>query len=137
MGRIIGIDYGTKRTGIAVTDPLQIIASPLETISTNQLFDYLKNYFAQEAVVALVIGQAMRADGTLGKLETHIIGFIRKMEKEFPDLEIYRQDESYSSQDARASLLLSGARKKKRREKGVIDKVSASLILQSFMEQQE
>ncbi len=134
MARILGIDYGTKKIGIAVTDPLQIIASPLDTVPTLSIFEFLENYLSQEDVEAMVVGEPMHIDGNPTAIEPQIIGFIRKIQKKYPDLNIYRQDERYSTVDAKQAILDSGAKKKKRRDKNLVDRVSAALILQAFME---
>ncbi|MCB0630046.1 MAG: Holliday junction resolvase RuvX [Saprospiraceae bacterium] len=134
MARILAIDYGTKRTGIAVTDPLQIIASPLETIPTADLFDFLADYLAREEVEAIVIGEPLHADGQPAQIHHFVIGVVRKLRKAYPDLEVELWDERFTSEDARKIILQSGAKKKKRRDKSLVDQVSASLILSDYME---
>ncbi|MCH2043581.1 MAG: Holliday junction resolvase RuvX [Saprospiraceae bacterium] len=133
MPRIMAIDYGLKRTGIACTDNLQIIASPLDTVSSDQLLDFLKQYFSTENVEALVIGQAIRKDGTASPVEKKILELIENLEKIYPLLKIHRQDEHLTSQRASSIIRQSGRKKKDRRKKGLVDKVSAVLILQEFL----
>ena len=134
MPRILSIDYGTKRTGIAVSDPLQIIATGLDTVPTHQLMAYLKNYMQEEDVETIVVGEPFHPDGTPAQISHLILGFVRQLKKEFPDTIIERIDESFTSEEAKSIILQSGVRKKKRREKGLVDKISAVLILQDFME---
>lgn len=135
MGRILAIDYGSKRTGIAVTDPLRIIASGLETVPTSELLVYLKSYFEEEKVDIILIGEPLHKDGTPTKLHADVIGLQRKLTHIYPSKKVLLQDESYTSQDARTIILQSGASKKKRMDKGLVDKVSAGLILQSYLDQ--
>ena len=134
MPRVLSIDYGTKRTGIAVSDPLQIIATGLDTVPTHQLMAFLKNYMQEEDVETIVVGEPFQPDGTPSQISHLILGFVRQLRKEFPDINIERVDESYSSEEAKAIIFRSGAKKKKRREKGLVDKISAVLILQDFLE---
>lgn len=135
MARIMAIDYGTKRTGIAVSDPLQIIATGLDTVATHDLFDFLERYFKEEEVETIVIGEPLHPDGQPAQIAHLVIGFERKIRKLYPDKTVLLQDERYTSQEAKAIILQSGAKKKKRREKGLVDKISAVLILQEYMEQ--
>lgn len=113
MARIISIDYGKKRIGLAVTDPLQIIASPMETVATSEIFDFLENYFNKEDVEAMVVGEPMHADGQPTYLEEDIQKFIKKVEEKYPNLIIHRQDERYTSWEAKEAILKSGVRKKR------------------------
>lgn len=135
MARILAIDYGTKRTGIAVTDPLQIIASGLDTIHTQDLFDYLTAYLAEEEVETIVVGEPSHMDGNPTHLVPHIVGFVRKLKKLFPGIEVVMQDEGFTSQMARETIRNSGAGRKKRREKGLVDKIAAAIILQEYLEE--
>jgi putative Holliday junction resolvase len=125
---------GLKRTGIAVTDPLQIIASPLETVPTHALEVFLKAYLAKESVEAIIIGLPQDDKGIPGEMVPHIEGLIKRLGKAFPGLEIFREDERYTTRMAHQAIRSSGIGKMARREKGLADKVSAALILQSFME---
>lgn len=135
--RILAIDYGKVKTGLAETDPLQIIASALDTVPTKDLMNYLEKYFEKESVSDVVIGLPMRAHGVPGELEQDIQAFIKKFKAKFPNIKIHREDESYTSIRAAEAIFMSGAKKKKRRDKTIIDRVSATLILQSFMERQK
>jgi len=135
MSRILAIDYGMKRCGIAVTDPLQIIASPLETVSTSEILEYLKKYFSDKEVEILVIGMPFQSDKSESVIAPKIRSFIRVLKNNFPSLAIHEVDESYTSKMAMDTLIRGGMKKKDRRKKGNIDKVSAAIILQSFMAQ--
>ena len=131
--RILAIDYGTKRTGIAVTDPLQIIASGLCTVETPILLAFLKQYTAEEAVEAFVIGQPKRLNNEDSSVETHIQQFITQLQKEFPSIPIHRQDERFTSKLAFQTMIDSGLKKKQRQNKALIDEISATIILQEFL----
>lgn len=133
MARILSLDYGGKRTGIAVTDELQIIASPLDTIETSKLLDFLKQYIAQENVSDIVIGLSIRFSGELNDIENKILPFIEKFSKEFPTIKVHRENEMFTSKMASRAMFEGGMKKKKRQEKGIVDKVSAVIILQSFL----
>lgn len=130
----MGIDYGTKRVGIAVTDPLQIIATGLTTVATSEIFTFLKNYLQTEEVECMVIGEPKHLDGNPTSLSPKIDTFIKKLNKLFPELRVERQDERFTSKDAKQIILQSGAKKKKRQDKSLVDKISAVLILQDFLE---
>jgi len=134
MPRIIAIDYGMKRTGLAVTDELQLIANPLDTVETGKLFEFLQKYIAENNVQEIVVGLPMRMHGEVGQLETEIQKFIANINQNFPELPVFRQNETYTSIIASRAIFESGAKKKKRMDKSLIDKVSATLILQSYME---
>lgn len=138
MAKIVAIDFGVKRTGLAETDDLQIIASGLETVPTNQLLEFLKRYVSNENVEAFVIGQAKRMSGEDSDVEVNVLDFIKHLEKQFPTIKIYRQDERFTSKLALDAMITGGVKKKDRRnkQKGIVDKVSAVLILQSFLENQ-
>ncbi len=134
MPRILSIDYGQKRTGLAVTDPLQIIANGLETVATVDLQEWLFNYIATETVEEVVIGYPTHLDGN----PTVLVPIIEKLKetllKQFPELTVSYVDERFTSYEAKQIILKSGARKKKRRDKGLVDKISAVLILQNYLE---
>lgn len=134
MGRLIGIDYGTKRTGLAATDPLQIIASPLETVRTHLIIEYLKSYCEQEEVEAFVVGMPKNLDNSDTHATKHVEGFVKKLKKIFTAQRVYLQDERFTSKQALDAMIEGGTSKKYRREKGNIDKVSATIILQSYLE---
>lgn len=135
MGQILSIDYGKARCGLAVTDDMQIIASGLETVPTQHLIDYLKNYFSLNRVDDVVIGQPIDLRGNMSEVETDILLFIETFKKEFPNINVHRYDERFTSKMASFFISQSGKSKKKREEKGLIDKVSATIILQNFLEQ--
>ncbi len=134
MGRIVAIDYGRKRSGIAVTDPEGIIASPLTTVPTHELLDFLKKYFAKENVDCLVIGEPKQMDYSVSEAEQYIAPFIKLVKKAFPNLKLERVDERFTSMMASQAILDSGISKKDRRDKGLVDKVSAAIILQTYLE---
>jgi putative Holliday junction resolvase len=133
MDRILGLDYGTKRIGIAVTDPLQIIVNPLVVVETEKIFDFLENYLIKENVSKIVIGESRHKDGQSFYFENKIDDLIVWIKKKFPDIIIDRQDESFTSSESKEIILKSGIRKKKRMDKSLIDKLSAVLILQRYL----
>jgi putative Holliday junction resolvase len=133
MGRIMALDFGSKRCGLAVTDPLQIIATPLTTVETAKLQDFFDEYLKNEIVDCLVIGEPVRNDGTPTQLEEKIQKFIETFQKKHSSVQIERQDEAYSSQKATEAIRFSVKSRKKRQDKSLIDKVSAFIILQEYM----
>lgn len=135
MGQILAIDYGKARTGIAVTDDMQIIASGLTTVETPKLIDFLKKYFSENSVDEVVIGLPTDLKGNMSYIETEIQKFILLFEKEFPDKKINRLDERFTSKMASFFISQSGKNKKQKQEKGLIDKVSATILLQNFLDQ--
>jgi putative Holliday junction resolvase len=135
MGQILSIDYGKVRTGIAVTDDMQIIASGLTTVETPKLAEFLKSYFNENQVDEIVIGLPTDLKGNMSDIETEIQKFISIFERDFPDKKINRLDERFTSKMASFFISQSGKNKKQRQEKGLIDKVSATIILQNFLEQ--
>ncbi len=137
MGRIMAIDYGIKRTGLAVTDPLGIIASGLDTVETPKLMSYLENYTRRETVDRFVVGDARHMDNTPSESARYIEPFVVALKAKFPDIPVDRVDERFTSKMAFQSMIDSGMSKKKRRDKAIIDTVSAVLILQSFMRSAE
>eukprot|EP01136_Pigoraptor_vietnamica_P022261 Opistho-1_new@73175 len=134
MGRILAIDYGSKRVGLAVTDPLKIIASALDTIHSKDVLEFLKAYIAREDVEAMVVGMPVNLDGEDTNNTPQVKGFVKGLKKAFPDMPIHLHDERFTSSMAMSAMITSGYSKKDRREKGNIDKISATIILQSFME---
>lgn len=137
MSRVLAIDLGTKRTGLAVTDPLKMLANPLETVDTAVLMDYLKTYCAKEEVDTLVLGLPIRLNGTDNEMTPRVKAFKEILEKTFPTLKVELIDERYTSKMALQSMIAMGSKKKDRREKaGNLDKVSAAIILQSYLERQ-
>lgn len=137
MARILAIDLGTKRTGLAVTDPLKILANPLETIETGQLINYLKSYCAKEEVEAIVLGLPTRLNGQDNEMTPRVMKLKEELEKAFPEKKIALEDERFTSKLALQSMIAMGSKKKDRKEKaGNLDKVSAAIILQSYLEKQ-
>lgn len=135
MGQIMAVDFGKKRTGIAVTDDMQIIASGLETVETVRLLDFMKSYFSQNNVDEIVVGLPTDLKGNLSEVETDILGFISKFETEFPGKKVIRMDERFTSKMASFFISQSGKTKKARQDKALIDKVSATILLQNYLEQ--
>ncbi|KIC61574.1 Holliday junction resolvase RuvX [Chryseobacterium taiwanense] len=135
MGQILAIDYGKARCGIAATDDMQIIASGLETVQTSVLIEFLKKYFNENRVDEVVIGLPVDLRGNISEVETDILKFIEIFQKEFPEIKVNRFDERFTSKMASFFISQSGKSKKQRQEKGLIDKVSATIILQNFLEQ--
>lgn len=133
MARILALDYGGKRTGIAATDPLCIIAYPLTTVQTDDLLEFLIKYTSEEEVSDIVIGQPTRHDGSFSSVEKYIKKFIEQLQKEIPGISIHRINEMYSSKDAMQALIDSGVKKKKRRDKKLLDSTAATLLLQEFL----
>ncbi|MGE0590718.1 MAG: Holliday junction resolvase RuvX [Cyclobacteriaceae bacterium] len=134
MGRILAIDYGTKRTGLAVTDPLQIIATALETIPTETLVTYLKNYFQKETVDEIVMGLPKQMNNTDSAIAPEVRKMADLLTAAFPKMSIKFVDERFTSKIAMQTMVTGGMKKKNRRVKGNVDKISATLILQSYME---
>lgn len=133
MGRILALDYGSKRTGVAITDELQLIASGLTTVATSELMDFLKKYLTSEKVVLVLVGEPKQKDGTHSSIEEEIQKFLRKFIEFFPDLEVKRVDERYTSKMAFQSMIDSGLKKKKRQNKALVDEISATIILQEYL----
>jgi putative holliday junction resolvase len=134
MPRIIAIDYGTKRVGLAATDELQLIANPLETVHSKDVIVFLKKYVQSNPIECFVLGMPQRLDGSDSSNASHVRIFQKQLQKAFPDTPIHLADERFTSQLALRALIEGGMKKKDRREKGNIDKVSAAIILQSFLE---
>lgn len=135
MGQILAVDFGKKRCGLAATDDLRIIASGLDTVETSVLMEYLKKYFEKNTVDELVIGLPMDLKGNMSEVEQDIQKFIEEFKNEFPEVSVVRFDERFTSKIASYFISQSGKNKKQRQEKGLIDKVSATLILQQYLEQ--
>ena len=133
LGRIIALDYGKKRTGIAVTDELQLIASGLTTVATHELMVFLEKYVAEENVVGIIVGEPKQMDYTPSECEVFITPFLNHLKKVFPDLPVERQDERFTSKMAFQTMLDSGLKKKQRRNKALIDEISATIILQDYL----
>jgi putative Holliday junction resolvase len=137
MGRIISIDYGKKRTGIAVTDPLQIIASPLETVPTGELEKFLIDYSARETIDEFVVGYPVQMNNRPSESVKYVDPFLKWLRKLFPDKPVNLADERFTSKIAFRAMIDGGVKKKERRDKAVVDRVSASIILQSFLEKRQ
>ncbi|AZA53350.1 Holliday junction resolvase RuvX [Chryseobacterium sp. G0201] len=135
MGQILAIDYGKARCGIAATDDMQIIASGLDTVQTQFLMEFLKKYFTENRVDDIVVGLPTDLKGNISEIETDILKFIEIFKKEFSDIPVHRLDERFTSKMASFFISQSGKSKKQRQQKGLIDKVSATIILQNFLEQ--
>ena len=133
MGQILGLDYGKKRCGISITDELQLIASPLSTIKTNELIDFLSDIISKNKISILVIGQPKKNDNTLFDLENSIISEIKKIKTIFPKLKIEREDERFTSKLSRIYINDFTNKKKIKFDKKNLDKISASLILESYL----
>ncbi len=130
----MSIDYGKKRTGIAVTDPLQIIANGLVTVSTSGLFDFLREYMSKEPVERIIIGEPKQADGSPSENMARITQFANRWRKAYPDIPIEFYDERFTSVLAHKAMLDGGLHKKKRQDKALVDEISATIILQSYLE---
>jgi putative holliday junction resolvase len=133
MPRILAIDYGLKRTGVAVTDPLQIIASGLTTVPTHTIMDWLKTYCQEEEVEAFVVGLPLYPDGNPAQISDEVDRFVVRLQSAFPDKPVHRQDERFSSVSAKQVILDSGIKKQKRKDKALVDKIAAAIILEQYM----
>ena len=134
MARILSIDYGAKRTGLAVTDPLQIIASGLTAVDTKDLVPFLKKYLQEEAVELIIIGEPKNWDETDTHATPLVQAFIKRLQKEFPAMPVQTVDERYSSKMAVRAMIDMGMKKKDRREKGNIDQIAAAILLQEYLQ---
>ena len=134
MARILSIDYGKKRTGLAVTDPLQIIAGGLVTVSTSELFDFLNGYVSKEPVERIVIGEPKQSDGSPSENMARVTQFVNRWKKARPDIPIEFYDERFTSVLAHRAMIDGGLGKKRRQDKALVDEVSATIILQSYLE---
>ena len=133
MPRVIAIDFGLKRTGLAVTDPLRIIATALETVESMKLMDYLKEYVLKEAVDGFVVGLPSNLDGSATDITANVHALVKALRTTFPEKFVETVDERFTSKMAQHTLLASGKGRMARREKGQIDRISATIILQSWM----
>jgi len=133
MGRILAIDYGSKRTGIAVTDEMQIIASGLTSLSTKNLIEFLKSYTSSEKVDLIVIGLPKQMNNELSESEPLILKFIKILNNKFPNMPVERVDERFTSKMAFQTMIASGINKNKRKNKSLVDEISATIILQSYL----
>jgi len=130
----MAFDYGTKRIGIAVTDPLQIIATALTTIHPNESLTFIKNYIQTEAVEKFIVGSPLQMDGSPSESAPYVNGFVKSLRKNFPDIPVVTIDERFTSKMASAVIAQSGLKKAKRQQKSLVDQISAVIILQSYME---
>lgn len=135
MARIIAFDFGTKRIGIAVTDPLQIIATGLDTVHPKDIVDYLKKYLLTEPAEAFVVGDPKQMDGTPSDSAQHVKGFATTLKKNFPGIPLYWVDERFTSRLAHQTIMQSGLKKQDRKNKERVDTIAATIILQYFMEE--
>ncbi|RAJ02577.1 putative Holliday junction resolvase [Chitinophaga skermanii] len=134
MARIIAIDYGRKRTGLAVTDPLKIIASGLTTVPSHELIKYLKNYFATEEVELILIGEPKNLKGEATDATPLVQQCIKQLQKNFPNIPVKKLDERFTSKMAFQSMIDSGLKKKDRQDKGLVDEISATILLQEYLQ---
>jgi putative Holliday junction resolvase len=133
MARVLAIDYGIKRTGIAVTDELQIIASGLTTVSTKELMNFLKRYTSEESVELFLVGEPKQMNFEVSESEASISKFLETLKKTFPDIPMKRIDERFTSKMAFQTMIDSGLNKKQRKNKALVDEISATIILQSYL----
>ncbi len=136
MGRVLALDYGTKRTGIAVSDPLKMIANGLETVPTHMLIDFLDNYCQKESVDTIVVGKPLQTNGQDSDTMGHIKGLVKRLKTKFTDKKVLYEDERFTSVMAQQAIRESGIGKKARQDKSLVDKVSATIILQSYLSKQ-
>lgn len=134
MGRIVAIDYGLKRTGIAVTDDLKLIATGLATIETHRLLDYLTEYFRKNIVECIVVGEPKQMNNTPSESAVLIAPFLNRLKKAFPGIPVHRADERFTSLLATRAIREAGVSRKKRQDKALVDMVSATILLQSYLE---
>ena len=137
MDRIIGIDYGRARVGVAQSDPLGIIASPLETVSATKIIDYLQKYAQAEAILKFVVGYPLNLDGSHAEAAADVDKFLVQLRKAFPETDVALEDERFTSVLAHRAMIEGGMKKKDRRDKMSVDKISAALILQSYLDKKK
>ncbi|MFZ7116678.1 MAG: Holliday junction resolvase RuvX [Bacteroidota bacterium] len=133
MGRIMAIDYGTKRVGIAITDPNKIIATALDTIHSKDIIEYLKKYFSLNDVELVVVGEPKQMNNTASEVTPQVEQFVKTIKKTFPEMSVARFDERFTSKMAEQAIRMSGVKKMERRNKSLVDQTSAVIILQSYM----
>ena len=134
MGRILGIDYGRKRTGLAVTDPLQIVAGNLATVPTHTLMTYIKDYIARETVERIVIGKPTQLNGQPSESMKYITTFVNQLHKELPDMSVVMYDERFTSTIAHRAMIDGGMKKSDRRDKARVDAIAATIILNDYLQ---
>lgn len=137
MSRILALDYGKKRTGIAVTDPLQIIANGLTTVATHTLMDFIKDYVSKEKVERIVMGWPTQTTGQASENQQRVKQFAERLKKTLPDIPVDFYDERFTSVLAHQAMLTGGLGQKRRQDKALVDEISACIILQSYMEQKK
>lgn len=137
MDRIVGIDYGRKRVGVAVSDPLGIFASALETVHSAKIIDYLKNYARNERIVLFVVGYPMNMDNRPSEAAADVDVFLKQLAKHFPDIPVVKEDERFTSVLAHRAMIDGGVKKSVRSAKGAADRISAAIILQSYMDRRK
>lgn len=131
--RIMAFDYGTKRIGIAVTDPLQIVANALTTVHPDDFWSFLQDYLSKEAVECFVVGKPLQMDGTASQSAPHVVGFVRRLKKTYPQIAVHELDERFTSKMASAAIVQSGMGREKRKNKALVDTISATILLQDYM----
>ena len=136
MDRLIGIDYGRKRTGLAASDPLGIFASALDTVDSTKLIEYLKNYTEKERIVHFVVGYPVNMDGRPSEAQADVDVFLKQLEKAFPGIPVTLEDERFTSVLAHRAMIDGGMKASQRRDKTSVDKISAAIILQSYLDRQ-
>ena len=137
MDRIIGIDYGSARVGVAQSDPLGIFASPLETVPAAKIIDYLQNYALGETIVKFVVGYPLNLDGSHASAAADVDAFLKRLQKAFPAVPLALEDERFTSVLAHRAMIDGGMKKSRRRDKTSVDKISASLILQAYLDRKK
>lgn len=137
MERIIGIDFGRKRTGLAVSDPLGIFASPLDTVPAAKIIDYLKNYAQKETIVLFVVGMPVNMNGAPSEAAADVEVFLRTLRNAFPAVPVQLEDERFTSVLAHRAMIDGGMKASRRRDKAEVDKISASIILQSYLDKKK
>ncbi len=135
MGRILAIDYGQKRVGLAVTDNSQIIATALDTIHVKDIFTFLQTYIETETVDKIIVGEPLQMNNTASDAQRFTEPFVKKLKKQFPAIPVVRVDERFTSKMAHDTMIAAGLKKKDRQNKALVDKISATIMLQSFMQQ--
>ena len=137
MNRIIGIDYGNARTGLAVSDPLGIFASPMETVTSAKIIEYLQNYARIETIVRFVVGYPLNLDGRPAQAAPDVDRFLEVLKKAFPDIPVSLEDERFTSVLAHRAMIDGGMKKSDRRDKKQVDRISAAIILQSYLDKKK
>ena len=137
MDRIIGIDYGRARVGVAQSDPLGIFASPLETVPATKIIDYLQNYALAETIVKFVVGYPLNLDGSHAEAAADVDAFLKQLQKAFPETPVALEDERFTSVLAHKAMIDGGMKKSQRRDKNSVDKISAAIILQAYLDKKK